>query len=447
MTSAPTSADERLDGVRRARLGRAVLRAYLNLASFPDSPTTVLFDATRRAGKAMDLALRVRRRGQIDRGELVAFARFAGMGPFDLDSWCLQSLEDAGIVELRRATPDGEILGIEEQVGVAAPVLTQAATLWECSGPSEEERCAVASSDHLSYAPMAEAQHRTVLESEGFPANLHDGVFKAMQAVQLLRRQESSSLTEDVLYSPYVWGTEAVEIAEFMANLPPNEREVLESLSRRALESPGSSLEVLSSNSRLLAGARKVGLIDSTRVMTTGGSQRGFAFSPGLERQLSFGATDVAHERKLFVAHILYGHRYEMFGRGRIESPVALVSALIKRGTVGPTTSIGEDYPLLEAHGIVSVTTQTNGRAYLNLVKRDVAEDSLELLRAALGEEEPLEASSPLDALWLPGTFTSPERDRQRLAELQPSNEAEVIGSAVERLREETSRKLRGESV
>ena len=70
-------------------------------------------------------------------------------------------------------------------------------------------------------------------------------------------------------------------------------------------------------------------------------------------------------ERKLFVAHILYRHRYEMWGRGRIEKPLALVRALINRGTVGPTTSIREDYSLLEAQGIVSVDVRSDGEVGL----------------------------------------------------------------------------------
>jgi hypothetical protein len=136
-----------------------------------------------------------------------------------------------------------------------------------------------------------------------------------------------------------------------------------------------------------------------------------------------------------------------MPGRGRIESPIALVSALINRGTVGPTTSIREDYPLLEAHGIVAVNTRSDGRAYLQLVKDDVARDSLELLRAAIGEEPSGGADNPLESLWLPGTFTSPERDRRTIPELAPSDEVEVLESAVERLREETQRALRNEGV
>lgn len=427
-----------------SRLGRAVLRAHLNLVSVPDGPATVVFDAARRAGRAMDLAMRIRRQGRVEWSRLEAFGRLVGVSEFDLKMWCLPSLEKAGILEILRGPEGGSVLGVEEQVGVAAPVLVQAAMVWNQNGPTDMERCAIASSDALSYAPAPETQHRAMLEHEGFPAELHEQVIDSLRVVGMARRQRSETLGDFVLYSPYVWGSEAIEIAEFMSRLPPNEQEALATLSRTALENPGVSLDALSSSDRLLAGARKVGLIDSTRVLTQGGSERSFAFSPGLERSLGFGATDVAHERKLFVAHILYGHRYEAWGRGRISNPLVLVDALIRKGHVGPTTSIKEDYPLLEAHGIVAVDEQPGGRAYLRLVKQDVAEDSLELLRLALGEDQPASAEA-VDGLWLPGTFTTPERDRARLPEIEPSSEADVLNSVVDQLHEETQRKLRGE--
>jgi hypothetical protein len=392
----------------------------------------------------MDLAMRIRRSGEVSYGRLSAFGRFAGLSEFDLKTWCLPSLERARIVEVVRDS-SGEILGVEEQVGVAAPILEQAATLWLQNDPAANERCAISSSDHLAYSPLPEPDLRGMLEAEGFPEAMHVEVIATLANVGMARKQWSERLRENVLYSPYVWGSEAVDIAEFMAHLPPNEREFLAQLSRVALESPGTGLDSFKASSRLVAGARKVGLIDSTRVLTQGGQEHGFAFSPSLERSLGYGATDVAHERKLFVAHILYGHRYEAWGRGRISNPIVLVEALINRGRVGPTTSIKEDYPLLEAHGIVAVKEQSNGRAHLELVKKDVAEDSLELLRLALGEQDESGGDNPLEGLRLPGTFTTPERDRANLPEIEPGSEAEVITATVDRLHQETQRKMRGE--
>lgn len=81
------------------------------------------------------------------------------------------------------------------------------------------------------------------LEEQGFAPSLHEPAFKALRAVGMLRSSPSPALGEHVLYSPYVWGTEAVPIAEFMQRLPANEREVLAGLSRTVAEHPGSSVE------------------------------------------------------------------------------------------------------------------------------------------------------------------------------------------------------------
>jgi hypothetical protein len=316
--------------------------------------------------------------------------------------------------------------------------------------PSDAERCALESSDHLAYAPLPESVHRRLLEVAGFPGDIHKRAFVALGAIGILRRQRSSALGEDVLYSPYVWGTEAVEIAEFLNQLPANEREALTSLHRTVVDRPGTSVDALGANKRLLSGARKIGLVDATRVLTSEGKEQAFAFSPALERQLQMGSTDVAHERKLFVSHILYGHRYGFPGTGRIGDPIVLVDALIRRGRVGPASAIRSDYPLLEARGIVRVVDAPGtNMAYLELVKEDVAKDSLDLLRLALGQPVGTgKLEGPLGSLWVPGTvFTSPERDRRELRDIPPSAEAELLASTVEELRNQIARTLRKEDL
>ena len=406
-----------------------------------------MFDATGRSGRAMDLAMRIRRHGRLSGEKLYAFAGLAHLATSDLVLWCIPELERAGLLEARRERGTNRIFEVEEQVGVAAPVLEQAAALWEHLDPSPVERCAIASSDHLTYAPLAESDHRAALEAQGFGKAVQDDAFRALAAVNMLHRLASRKLREDVLYSPYVWGTEAVDIAEFMKNLPPNERQMLAGLSRSVADTPGASLQDLQTSERLLRGAQKVGLFDSARVVTQTGTERDFVFSPSLERALRFGPTDVAHERKLFVAHILFGHRFAPVGTGRIGNPVILVEKLIRTGSVGPATAISRDYPLLEAKGIVRVE-KSGERGYLHLVKDDVAKDGLELLRHALGDSGGGNASNPLETLWLPGTaFRSPERTRAELPSLQPGAEAEVLNATIERLREETGRKMRREDI
>jgi hypothetical protein len=405
------------------------------------SPARAVFDATARAGAAITLADRIRRYISLDYEQMKRFATLAGIPESELRLAIMPLLKAAGVIDYT-AGPDGVPGTINEQVGVAAPLLEQCDQVWTACGPSAEEAAAVESAELGALAPMAVSNHQAALERAGFPESLHAAATRAAVGAGLLYRQRSQALNEDVLFSPYVWSTNALDIAEFFNRLPANEREVLMSVSGQALQRPGISQDQLRAPENLLRGARKAGLIDATLVQTSTNDERSFVFSPTLERQITGGSTEVTHHRKLFTAHILYGHRYGSPGTGRIEYPIALVRRLIQDKTVRPTTAARTDYLLLEAAGIVRV--ERHGRlGQLHLVKEDVAEDSLKLLRLAVAEE----GDGRPGELWLPGStgFVTPERDRAALPEITPSAEAEVLESAVEELRSELERKFRGE--
>jgi hypothetical protein len=139
------------------------------------------------------------------------------------------------------------------------------------------------------------------------------------------------------------------------------------------------------------------------------------------------------------------GHRNASYTTGRIQQPLALVQALLRNGEVGPASSINSDYPLLESHGIVKVKPSTLGdRAYLSLVKRDVVEESLPLLEAALGDTSEAPAHQSIDSLWLPGSFRGPEEDRRDLSALSGA-EADLFKSSIKQLREQVQKVTRGE--
>lgn len=422
--------------------GLAMLRAYQNLRAVPPGPATTLFDATWKAGRMTDLALRIRRHGRLTIGALESFAMLVSIPRSDLHTWVLPVLRDLAIVDY--TTTNGSIRQVDEQVGVAAGVLEQAAALWERMAPEPVEACAIASADHATYSPMALSDHRNMLEVEGFPAHLHTPAFEAMRAVCLLRREYSIALGEDVLWAPYVWGTEAVDIATFMKKLPSNERQALARLSRRAIDHPGTPIDNLGPDVKLFGAARHAGLLDATRVLS-GPTERIFTFPPGLENQIGGGLTDATHERKLFVAHILNGHLYGSPATGRIRQPLTLVRALIERGVVGPTTAANRDYGLLEAAGIVRAEPLGNGnQALLHLVKKDVAEDSLALLSLALADEDESTATS-VDSLWIPGAqLRTPEADRHGLP-APTGAENEVIHSTIMQLRHEIGKQMRSE--
>jgi hypothetical protein len=171
----------------------------MNLLNVPRSPATVFFDATFRAGQAMDLALRIQRHGRVSGEELRLFAKLANLAPSDLKLWCAKELEDAGLIDPRRNTATGEIVEVEEQVGIARPVLEQAVAIWENLGPALGQRCAIASSEYLTFAPMAESDHRAALEAGGYPKQVQDEAIAALASVGMLQRFRSEKLREDVM--------------------------------------------------------------------------------------------------------------------------------------------------------------------------------------------------------------------------------------------------------
>jgi len=368
------------------QIGRAVIRLYLHARTFSLSLETVALGVTIKAGRAMDFAERIRRRGsELSHNQIITFARLVGLDESDLRLFALPTLRRAGVIEY--SIVDGQI-SIEEYVGVSAPLLDQVASTWQTLGPSETERCALESVELATSAPLLETDHYAALEMMGFSAETRIEALTALQTIGIIQRtQPTSSSDEPIIYNEYVWGNGVVSIARFLANLPTNEREILTSISASAIERPGISLTQFDDiDPSVISSARKVGFLDATRVVTSTGSGTSFAFSPTLERGLPITSTDVLHERKLFVAHILFGHRNAPPAYGRIRQPLVLVKALLRKGEVGPATAISSDYPLLESHGIVKVkASSTSGQAYLSLVKPDVVEESLPLLEAALG--------------------------------------------------------------
>ncbi|TMC47597.1 MAG: hypothetical protein E6J14_15210 [Chloroflexi bacterium] len=431
--------------------GRVILRVYQHARDLPATTATSYIGAAIKAGRSMDFANRIRRRGQdLTPVEVVEFARLAALDPSDLILWSLPVLKRAAVIDYRLQGADIE--AVEEYVGAAAPFLEQVYAVWRHLGPRAEDECTLEAVALAASAPLLASDHEAALESMGFPDDVRQRALAAAASLGLLRRARSAHLDEEIIYNEYVWGENAQRIASFLAALPPDERDLLAHLSGQAMEHPGIPIRHIGAvQADILRGARKVGFLDAARVVTTTQRQESFAFSPALERELARKhASDALHERKLFVAHILFGHHFGFPGTGRVQSPLVLVNALLQRGTVGPASAITSDYPLLESFGIVRVRASSvyKGRSHLHLVKRDVVEDSLELLRAAarpdMGRAGDLAENDPLASLWTPGGFVDPERDRQSLSELRPEAR-ELFDYSIARLRDEIGRVTRAE--
>ncbi len=108
------------------QIGRAVIRLYHHARALPVSLETVLLGTTIKAGRYMEFAERIRRRGsELSHHQITTFARLVGLDESDLRFVALPALKRAGVLDY--STTGGQI-SIDEYVGVSAPLLNQVAS-------------------------------------------------------------------------------------------------------------------------------------------------------------------------------------------------------------------------------------------------------------------------------------------------------------------------------
>ncbi len=430
------------------RLGRAILRIHQHDRQIHAVNPVVAaqLDGILLAGRAMDFAARLREYGDGLTASLVhQFALQTGIGLADLRLRVLPMLKAANVVDF--AYQDNELKTVEEFVGVASPFLDQVVSVFEGLPPSNLEWAVLYGVELATWAPLTRQDHLHQLTLRDVSAEVAETATALCLASQVNARVKSAELNDDVIYSPYSWGSEAVEIATFLRRLPAGERDVLVGICEAAIRKPGLAVGQLGGESRILKGAQKVGLLQTATVKSTSSptSSQTYAFSPLLEVEDDLRkTTEVLHERKLFVAHIMFGHEKAVASHGRILSPVVLVNALLRTGEVGPASNIGTDYHMLEAAGIVRVD-HDQSRPYLHLVKREVAEEGLEWLRRTSGSEEGGFDPVSLGNLRPPDAFVGPEENRVRLPD--DAAATEVFHAAVLELRKEAGRAARHEGI
>lgn len=395
------------------------------------------------AGKCMDYAERLRAHTDHSVTGALAeqYASALGIGKFDLRTSVLPILKAAGVIDYREE--GGQLVSVEEYVSLAAPFLEQVENVLEKCSPSDEQWAALTSVQLGTLAPLARRDHVHKIASEFADQIAQNGATLAL-ASGVLRRARSSALNEDVLYNPAVWGTEAVNIAQFLRGLPGGERDALLSVVESTSARRGLALPSAAIPENILRGARRVGLVQAATVRSTSGgvaSQTYLFPALNVVEDAARGVTEALHERKLVAAHFMFGHERALAGRGRISSPVILVEKLLERGRVGPASNIGTDYHLLEAAGIVAVDPGVD-RPFLRLVKEDIVADALGWLRQIYGNGAEADSRGVVVTSG-PGVFVSPERDQSSLADDGAANE--IADAAILSLREEIARVQRGE--
>lgn len=419
------------------RLGRALFYVHQQAPIITDPVIKAKLGQLIAAGEAMGYAVTLKDHRLLTGPMAVQYAVQAGIGQQRLMNEVLPKLKEADLIDFQMDLATGGLSSIEEFVGLSGRIIDQAMKVTEKYAPTDVEIAVLHCTELASWAPLTVGQHAQQLHKRGFDDRVIEEAIALSLAAGVNQRVKSADLGEWVIYNANVWSAHHASIAAFLKGLPPAERDSLLGLCEQAANSPGLVLNSYGSfQPGMLASARKVGLVQAATVKSSIASgQQTYVFSPMLESEDDkLQTTEVLHQRKMFVAHILYGHEKAVAGRGRILDPRVLVRALLRNGSVGPASNITSDYHLLEANGIVAVrpSADTPSRAYLELVKRDIVEGGLGWIEASYSSGSG--AGADLGALKPPTDWVSPEADRTNLPDTGAA--MEIAESAILRLRE-----------
>lgn len=141
---------------------------------------------------------------------------------------------------------------------------------------------------------------------------------------------------------------------------------------------------------------------------------------------------DPIDDAKALLASLTYGRTRSEYTRGAITMPTALLAALVAGREVGKNgiRAIGEDYKELEVRQVVKVTERAPGRYTMRLLKRDVGELALSIVKgASAAEEAVLLDGSPASA------FEGPHRVRVRTRKRNSASDIRFMTDALDRLR------------
>jgi len=420
------------------RLGRAVVFVHQHQHRIVEPGSRAQIEVLLLTGRAMDFAARLKGHSKflnLSRDLVARYAQYAGLGGLELRSTVLPALKSAGLIDYS-INGNGEIVGLEEYVGVSGTVVEQTVSLLNVLSPTREDLALLHCVEIGAIAPLAISQHLQLIADRGFTEVEAQNALRLARAVGLNQAVPSAELNELVVYSPYVWGTGQISLAGFLNRLPPGEREALLGMSEQVLSTPGLHLSKLTASPAMIRSAQSAGLIQAATVQSATGAGSTYVFSPLLETEDNgLSTTEALHMRKLFVAHIMFGTEQAAASGGRIMSPTVLVRALVNRGRVGPATNIGTDYHLLEMAGVVSVD-DSGPRPYLDLVKPEIAEAGLEWIRRITDPDGGLDVQLTQQ----PAMFVKPE-DARGVDSEGASNE--IMVSSINELRKEMQRAAR----
>lgn len=347
----------------------------------------------------------------LDQSQVIAAAKVGGLNPkLELEG-CLVSLENRKLIQ-RSAGGEVAVLGVS-----GSSALTHAAGLFDDSGPTKLERAALDLGELASKAPVSETgagefigdTHKlTTQETKDF----------LFQATQIGFVDAEGVGTDRLLFNGNLFRRDGAAKAKKVLDSLSNTEQALVREVDAKLKASGCLLssamqKILGDD--LFSKMKAAGVYDMNVVSNESGDHV-FVTSPGSFHKFVDPMIDDAFDHaKALVAALSYGMNTSAETRGRIWGVDLLLGKLLRGDEIGPAPAIGHDYRALELERVVSIRSTGGGYFKMKLLKKEVGELALQVLRSGDANSAALES---LPSAGMTG-YRGPEETRTRFRKSQ----------------------------
>lgn len=347
------------------------------------------FPAINEAAKATTLLTKLGQTAQatVSKTEARAIAIASGFDPRLELNGILSVLERKRLIE--QSKDEIAILGVTTRGS-----LVHASDIYSEAEPNAYEDASITLAEMASEAPIkrSEAADR-IADIHKLSRDQVADFFNRAEGIGFVDREGNEE--DKLLFNGNLFRRESVlKTQRVLSSLNDNDRELVghvsQLLAERGCLSVKSVEQILTKQlfEKLVAAA----VYDLNEVTNEQGSHIFVTAPSAFHKFVDPLVDDCFDMAKSLVAALTYGMSSRASSQGRITSLPALVGKLIAGGEVGPTTSIGQDYRVLEVNGVVKLRPDARfpDRFFLRLLKREIGELALQVLTQGNAYEQSL---------------------------------------------------------
>jgi hypothetical protein len=267
-----------------------------------------------------------------------------------------------------------------------------------------------------------------LLTTSGFSEQTVKRAIAHLLALKIISKTLETESGSELLYNPNVFQSNAKDAYVAINGMGSKGRQEVMDILEFVKQNPGIPLSD-KHDSATIDLLIKCGLIDSSAIVTGSGKvQHKFTTAPYIWGAIGAEnlSSDILDDAKLLLNCLRFGQLFSTASRGKIQDPYVLIDALIRSGSVGPASAIGQDYPMPLSRGIVSIVQSKiyPDRYHMELRKDDVAKAVREVLSTKGILPIPINDAEISQKLKQKGQFVSVEQIRSTTV-LPPEMEQE----------------------